>query len=69
VHNQGTKKALGYTYGAIIAFGLLLVLSTSLNSIFISILLKLLIVVQVIGSLYMIYVAYQIYEMDASKGC
>ncbi|MFB7140752.1 LysE family translocator [Gottfriedia sp. NPDC056225] len=67
VHNNGTKKALEYTYGATIAFGLLLVISAIVNSMLIEIISKILIFMQIIGSFYMLYLAYQIYKMDSSK--
>lgn len=35
VHNFGTKRAMEYTYGATVAFGLLLSISTVLNTIFV----------------------------------
>lgn len=67
VHNRGTKKALEYTYGATIAFGLLLVVSAMLNALLIEFIPKILIVMQIIGTLYMFYLAYQIYKTDKSK--
>ncbi|AIQ11401.1 LysE family translocator [Paenibacillus durus] len=67
VHNFGTKKAMEYTYGATIAFGLLLVISAMLNTMLITAMPKILIVMQIIGSFYMCYLAYQIYKMDTSK--
>ncbi|MFE4708318.1 LysE family translocator [Peribacillus simplex] len=67
VHNMGTKKAMEYTYGATIAFGLLLVISATLNTMLVTIIPKILIVMQIIGSFYMFYLAYQIYKMDTSK--
>ena len=67
VHNLGTKKAMEYTYGATIAFGLLLVISAMLNTILITVIPKILLVMQLIGSFYMLYLAYQIYQMDSSK--
>ncbi|MFJ7726683.1 LysE family translocator [Neobacillus sp. NPDC097160] len=67
VNNLGAKKAMEYTYGATIAFGLLLVISAMLNSMLISIIPKILTVMQIIGSLYMFYLAYQIYKEDTSK--
>lgn len=66
VHNYGSKKALEYTYGATIAFGLLLVISAVLNSMLIMIMPKLLMGMQIIGTVYMLYLACQIYKMDAS---
>ncbi|WP_438347792.1 LysE family translocator [Paenibacillus sp. FA6] len=67
VHNFGTKKAMEYTYGATIAFGLLLIISAILNMMLITIIPKILIVMQIIGSVYMLYLAYQIYKMDTSE--
>ncbi len=68
VHNFGTRKAMEYTYGATVAFGLLLVVSAFLNSVLYTIIPKLLMVMQIIGSLYMIYLAVQIYKSDSAKG-
>ncbi|MFJ8267182.1 LysE family translocator [Peribacillus asahii] len=67
VHHFGTKKAMEYTYGATTAFGLLLVISAILNTLLITIIPKILIVMQIIGSFYMFYLAYQIYKADTSK--
>lgn len=67
VHNHGTKKAMEYTYGATIAFCLLLAASAMLNTMLITIIPKILIVMQIIGSIYMLFLAYQIYKMDSSK--
>ncbi|NJJ40634.1 LysE family translocator [Paenibacillus apii] len=67
VHNFGTKKAMEYTYGATIAFGLLLVISAMVNTMLFTVMPKILIVMQIIGSFYMFYLAYQIYKMDTSK--
>jgi cysteine/O-acetylserine efflux protein len=67
VHNFGTKKAMEYTYGATIAFGILLVISAMLNTVLIEIIPKILIVMQIIGSFYMFYLAYQICKRDSSK--
>lgn len=67
VQNNGTKKAMEYTYGATIAFGLLLVISAVVNTILKEITPKILIIMQVVGSVYMLYLAYQIYKMDSSK--
>lgn len=67
VHNYGPKKAMEYTYGATIAFGLLLGVSAMLNTVLITVIPKILIGMQIIGSLYMLYLAYQIYKMDSSE--
>lgn len=55
-----------YTYGATIAFGALLIISAMLNTALITVIPKILIVMQTIGSIYMLYLAYQIYKMDSS---
>lgn len=67
VHNCGTKKAMEYTYGATIAFGILLAASAVLNTALSTVVPKILVVMQVVGTCYMLYLAYQIYRMDASK--
>ncbi|PMC40792.1 lysine transporter LysE [Bacillus sp. UMB0899] len=67
VHNMGTKRAMEYTYGATIAFGLLLFISAMLNAVLVEVLPKILMVMQIIGSMYMFYLAYQIYKADKSK--
>jgi threonine/homoserine/homoserine lactone efflux protein len=67
VNNLGAKKAMEYTYGATFAFGILLAVSTMLNTLLITIIPKILIVMQILGSSYMFYLSYQIYKMDTSK--
>lgn len=67
VHNYGAKQAMRYTYGATIAFCLLLGLSAILNSVMVTVIPKILIGMQLIGTIYMLYLAYQIYKMDASE--
>lgn len=67
VHNLGTKRAMEYTYGATIAFGLLLAISAMLNSALITVIPRILIIMQIIGSFYIVYLAYKIYNMDTSK--
>lgn len=66
-HHYGTKKAMQYTYGATVAFGSLLLLSVLLNTLLMAIIPKVLVVMQLVGSLYMLYLAYQVYKMDVSK--
>lgn len=66
-HNFGTKKAMEYSYGATVAFGLLLGISAVLNTVLVAVIPKILIVMQVIGSFYMLYLAYQIYKMNVSE--
>ncbi|MDQ8735626.1 LysE family transporter [Paenibacillus sp. LHD-38] len=67
VHNFGAKKAMKYTYGATIGFALLLVISAMLNTMLITIIPKILIVMQIIGSIYMFYLAYRIHKKDTSN--
>lgn len=67
VHNFGAKKAMKYTYGATIGFGLLLVISAMLNTMLITIIPKILVMMQIIGSIYMFYLAYQIYKTGTSN--
>ncbi len=67
VHNTGTKRALNYTYGATIAFGLLLAISAILNSMLLEIIPKIIWIMQTIGSLYMFYLAFKIYKANNSK--
>ncbi|MBG9449250.1 lysine transporter LysE [Cytobacillus firmus] len=67
VHNIGTKKAMEYTYGATIAFGLMLMISAMLNTIIMEVIPKILIVMQLIGSFYIFYLAYKIFKSDTSK--
>ena len=67
VHKNGTKKALEYTYGATIAFGFLLSVSAVLNSILVAFIPKILILMQIIGSIYMLFLAYQVYKTNKDK--
>ncbi len=68
VQNFGAKKALTFGVGAISGLGLLLWLSAFLNSVLVVLVPKILGIMQVIGCIYMLYLAYQIYHMDISKG-
>lgn len=67
VHNLGVKKAMEYTYGATIAFGILLSVSAMLNVALMSVLPTILPVMQVLGGLYIAYLAVQIFRMKPSK--
>lgn len=67
VHNFGTKKALEFAYGATIAFGLLLGISALLNTVLVTVIPKILLVMQIIGSIYMLYLAYQIAKMNLAE--
>jgi len=66
-HNFGAKKAMNYTYGATAGFGLLLAASAMLNTMLITVLPHLIIVMQIVGSGYMFYLAYLICKMDPSN--
>lgn len=67
VHNYGPKKAMNYTFGSIMAFGLLLAISAMLNTVLITVVPKIIIGMQIIGTIYMLYLSYQIYKMDTSQ--
>lgn len=64
VHNYGVKKAVEFCYGATIAFCMLLTLSVLLNSILTLYLPNILIFMQIIGTAYILYLAYKIYKID-----
>lgn len=65
-HNFRLKKTFRYIWGATAAFGILLVASVVLNSALVAAVPKILIVMQVTGSFYMLYLAYQVYRADIS---
>lgn len=67
VQNYGGKKAISFCSGASLAFAIILVLSVLLNSILASFLPKAIIVMQIIGASYILYLAYLIYYMDSSS--
>lgn len=67
VQHFGTKKAMNYSNGATIGFALLLIASAMLNSALITIIPKILIGMKIIGSCYMLYLAFQIFRMDTSS--
>lgn len=64
VQGFGIKQAMEYTYGATLAFGSLLAISAILNTVLVAVIPKILLVMQIIGSIYILYLAYQIYKMD-----
>ncbi|MFF2912696.1 LysE family translocator [Paenibacillus sp. NPDC057934] len=66
VNHFGAKQALKYSYGATVGFGLLLVISAVLNNLLITLLPKVLVIMQLIGSLYMLYLAYLICRKSSS---
>ncbi|MEC1153975.1 LysE family translocator [Cytobacillus horneckiae] len=67
VQNYGVKAAMLFTYGSTIGFGVLLASSAVLNSLFINLIPNILIYMQILGSIYMLFLAYQVYKMDVSK--
>ncbi|TLP39580.1 LysE family translocator [Arcobacter arenosus] len=66
VQNYGVKRAVSFCYGASIAFAIILVLSVILNSLLASFTPKAMLVMEIIGASYILYLAYQIYNMDNS---
>jgi threonine/homoserine/homoserine lactone efflux protein len=66
-YNFGTKKTMEYVYGATIALGILLVVSVILSSMLTMVIPKLLLGMQAIGSMYMLYLAYQIYNIGETN--
>ncbi len=64
VHNHGVKKALEFSFGSAFAFFLLLIFSVVFNSILMSYLPKVIVILQVLGSVYMLYLAYHIFRMS-----
>jgi cysteine/O-acetylserine efflux protein len=67
VQNLGTRKAMEYTYGATIAFGILLSISAILNTVLLAGLPAILPVMQIVGSLYIVYLAFHICKTNPSK--
>lgn len=67
VQHHGARKTMGYVGGATVAFGLLLAASALLNRILADIIPHILGVMQIIGSLYMLYLAYQVYRMGRTE--
>ncbi|EGW39619.1 LysE family transporter [Desulfosporosinus sp. OT] len=66
VHNYGMKKALEFTAGATLAFGILLALSATFNSVLFNLMPDIKRVMGIVGALYMLYLAQKLYKMDAS---
>ena len=56
-----------YVWGATLAFGLLLTASAFLNQLLADILPGILQVMQIIGGIYMLYLAYQVYRMGSTE--
>ena len=67
VHNSGVKKAMEYTFGATIAFGILLSISATLNVALVTVLPTIMPAMKVIGGLYIAYLAVQIFRIKSSK--
>lgn len=67
VYNCGTKKTVQYVYGATIALGILLSVSVILSSMLMMVIPKILLVMKTIGCVYMLYLAYQIYNMGEAN--
>ncbi|MBA2939466.1 LysE family transporter [Paenibacillus sp. CGMCC 1.16610] len=67
VHHHGAKKAMKYTYGATVGFGVLLIISAFLNSMLMAFLPKIILILQIIGSAYMLYLSYLICKMDTAN--
>jgi len=65
-HNCSIKKTFQYIWGAAAAFGLLLAASVFFNSVLVAIVPKILVVMQVTGSFYMLYLACKVFKMDIS---
>lgn len=67
VNQSGAKKAMNYSYGATAGFGLLLAVSAALNTVLVTILPKILLTMQVVGSMYMLYLAYLMFRKHTSN--
>ncbi|MBU7320518.1 LysE family translocator [Paenibacillus oleatilyticus] len=63
-HHVKMKEAFRYIWGVTAVFGVLLTASVMLNSALIEAMPKILLFMQVVGSFYMLYLAYQVYKMD-----
>ena len=60
IHNHGKKEAIWFCYGSTIGFGLTLTLGALLNTVLMRYTPPLLVIMQWIGSAYLLYLAYQI---------
>ncbi|PAK52434.1 LysE family translocator [Paenibacillus sp. 7541] len=65
-HRVRIKEAFRYMFGATAAFGMLLAVSALFNQVMVAALPKIIVVMQIIGSLYMLYLAYQVSTMKLS---
>ncbi|MGB5793898.1 LysE family translocator [Poseidonibacter sp.] len=64
VNNYGVQQAIQFCYGSILAFGILLVLSVVLNVFLVNILPNILLIMQIVGTIYMLYLAYIIFNIN-----
>jgi cysteine/O-acetylserine efflux protein len=64
VHNYGIKKAFEFSIGASFAFFILLSISVIFNSLLMTYLPNIIVVLQIIGAIYMLYLAYQIFKIN-----
>ncbi|WP_440111742.1 LysE family translocator [Paenibacillus sp. QZ-Y1] len=64
---MGPRKTMPYVGGATLAFSLLLTASAFLNQLLAGVLPGILKVMQIVGGLYMVYLAYQIYKMGSTE--
>lgn len=67
VQNSGTKKALEFVYGASIAFAILVMTSTALNTFLKPIIPSIVDVMRVVGSVYILYLAWKIFKMEIGE--
>lgn len=67
VQHYSMRQAMNYVLGATMAFGLLLGASAMLNRMLAGFLPNILSIMQIVGSLYMLYLAYQIYRMGSAE--
>lgn len=65
--NYGSKKALQYTYGSTVAFFILLLLSAIFNTLLVNIMPNIILAMKIIGTIYMIYLCYQILKTTDSS--
>lgn len=68
VHHHGIAKAVSFCYGTIVGFGISLALAAFFNALLSAFIPNIIVVMQWIGSLYMLYLAYQIATMDGKSG-
>ncbi len=67
VQHYSMRQVMNYVLGATMAFGLLLGASAMLNRMLTGILPSILSIMQIVGCLYMLYLAYQIFRMGSAE--